>query len=274
LTTTRALKLLHAVNTAAFALAAGYVAVLALRQAGVKWWLIFSLSGHSAIAAFVLTSAYLFAIFRGGSRNQACSIEHPLTSSRQYMILYSIIPLLGAVGGGLSSIGMESKELIINTVVIGTIGATFCFWIIIDPLLTVIESFGQASRTHRAKRVKAMRDLRTQQQRKRIELLEQLDQQEKQKQHIWQEEFSKDAIILAQLAQEIREDRGATRTKAVEIGLAAFRRGGVECMEALQHLAIEFAKHQGINGTTGKFISNWWDGIGGWRDVCGLFAEN
>jgi len=46
MSTRRVLKLLHFCGTVWFMVAAAYVFALALREAGVEWWLIFSLSGH------------------------------------------------------------------------------------------------------------------------------------------------------------------------------------------------------------------------------------
>ena len=77
----KALKLVHLASTTWFMLCMGYILVLALRQAGIHWWVIFSLSGHSALLIFLLISLYLFAIFRGVGSNQRIEMEHPLTST-------------------------------------------------------------------------------------------------------------------------------------------------------------------------------------------------
>ena len=64
MTTKQALKLTHMASTSLFMACIVYVPALALRQAGFKWWLIFSLSGHSVVAVLLLVSVYLFALFR------------------------------------------------------------------------------------------------------------------------------------------------------------------------------------------------------------------
>jgi hypothetical protein len=61
----RALKLVHIGGMAWFVLCMGYILLSALRQAGLHWWVIFSLAGHSAVVVFLLISLYLFARFRG-----------------------------------------------------------------------------------------------------------------------------------------------------------------------------------------------------------------
>jgi len=260
------MKLLHASATAFFLLAAAYVTVLALRQAGVNWWLIFSLSGYSAASGFVLVSAYLFAVFHGSSRNQTCAIEHPLTSSFQYMTLYSLVPFLGAAAGLLCKIGIENSEQAAGTISMGTIGATFGFWIIIDPLIVMAESFLPSSRAHHLARLAAAKDLRIQQQKQRDKMLELIETQELENRRIWNNTFADDALSLAQLAHSAKKQRRSMPSKAVEIGLEAFKRGGLECMQVVHEMAIEAANARGINGTTARYISTCWDGIGHWRD--------
>ena len=75
MTKQRLLKVIHLLSTIWFILCTGYLLILALRQAGVHWWVIFSLSGHSAVLVFTLLSLYLFAFFRGTSRSQLIETE-------------------------------------------------------------------------------------------------------------------------------------------------------------------------------------------------------
>ena len=74
----KTLRSVHLAGTVWFMLCVGYILIVALRQAGVRWWVLFSLSGHGVLIAFVLTSLYLFAMFRGISSSQMHQIEHPL----------------------------------------------------------------------------------------------------------------------------------------------------------------------------------------------------
>ena len=99
------LKKAHIAGTVWFALAVSYIFVLALRQAGVRWWVVFSLSGHGVLIVAVLVSLYLFAIFRGISSSQNVEIEHPLTSSTYYAAFYLLTPFLGGLAGCLGMIG-------------------------------------------------------------------------------------------------------------------------------------------------------------------------
>ena len=84
--TKKILKLLHIAGTGWFVLCVAALLVIVLREAQVRWWVIFSLSGYSAVFCFVLISLYLFAIFRGTVRNAKTDSQHPLTSSISYML--------------------------------------------------------------------------------------------------------------------------------------------------------------------------------------------
>ncbi len=76
----RIFKLIHFASTAWFVVCAAFLITLAMRQVGAAWWLIFSLSGYSAVLTFVLVSIYLFAVYRGVVRSRI-EQEYPLTSS-------------------------------------------------------------------------------------------------------------------------------------------------------------------------------------------------
>ena len=89
----RTLKLIHLAGRAWFLLWVGYILVFALRQAGVHWWIIFSVSGHSTLLALLMVSLYSFALFRGVGRSQTIEAEHPLTSTDYYMVFYIIAPI-------------------------------------------------------------------------------------------------------------------------------------------------------------------------------------
>ena len=71
----RVLKLIHIGGTGWFILCVGYILVLALRQAGFCWRVIFPLSGYLALIVLLLISLYLFAVFRGVARNRKTKIE-------------------------------------------------------------------------------------------------------------------------------------------------------------------------------------------------------
>ncbi|MBE3145137.1 MAG: hypothetical protein IMZ61_14645, partial [Planctomycetes bacterium] len=89
------LKMIHLAGTIWFMVCLGYLFVLVLHQAGFNWWLIFSLSGHSALLIFLLISLYLFTIFGAGGEEQGMAVEHPLTTTGSYLAFYVSAPILG-----------------------------------------------------------------------------------------------------------------------------------------------------------------------------------
>ena len=262
----RVIKLVHAVGTAWFLFAAAVIVIQALQQAGVSSWVIFSVSGYSTGTIFVLVSVYLFAIFRGGSRHQACTVEHPLTGSANYMILYSVIPFLGAAAGLLCKMGVECPQQAKGTVVMGTLAATLTFWILVDPAIALIETLLPQSRLHRALRINAARDLVLQQQKHNEQLLAEIEQNEQTARALWTTRFKDDAQTLADLIENASNRQYPVKTRAIEIGLSAFKYGGLECMETVSEMTAAITKKYNSHLPATRYISNWWDGIGDWRD--------
>ncbi len=84
----RTLKSIHLANTVWFILCVGYILVFALRQAGVHWWIIFSVSGHSTLLVLLLVSIYSFALVIGVSRSQRIRSRTPVN---QHELLYAVL---------------------------------------------------------------------------------------------------------------------------------------------------------------------------------------
>ncbi|NLH41076.1 MAG: hypothetical protein GX448_04480 [Planctomycetes bacterium] len=149
------LKRIHVAATIWFIVCVGCLVTIALHQAGLKWWLIFPLSGHSILMMTLLVSLYLFAFFRGVDGARYNAIEHPLTSSDCYLGFYVSTPLIG----GLLALAAISDDYSLHrallVVPMGTLGTTFFVWIVIDPLAGMIETLLPASRRHRAERLAA-----------------------------------------------------------------------------------------------------------------------
>ncbi len=262
----RSLKLVHITSTAWFVVCIGYIFVLALRQAGVSWWIVLSLSGHGTLIAIILISLYLFAIFRGISSSQKVHLEHPLTRTSYYQVFYVITPLLGGLAGCLGMIGVHTITQFTMGIALGTLGMTFLVWVIVDPLVGVLEMLlPPASRRHRAERLaedKAQREKR-QEDRERL-LKEVLAKAESERQH-WQKVLKPQAEELAVLLTANKVDFKQLECEAVGIGLKAWQTGGLSCMRELRDMAIEIAKKRCGNDSVVDYISSLWDGIGSWR---------
>jgi hypothetical protein len=263
----RTLKSIHLASTGWLILCVVYILVLSLRQAGVHWWIIFSLSGHSALIIFILISLYLFAILRGASKAQAIELEHPLTSTNYYKGFYVTAPFLGGLAGCLGIIGKDDIVQFAAGVALGTFIATFLVWVIIDPATGFIETLLlPASRKHRAERIVQAKTEREKKQKNRERLLAEVFMKEETNRQHWQQILKPQAEKLAALLSADEPDLKHAECDAVEIGLKAWQTGGLNCMRELHNMAIAILKQNNKNeNCIIDYISFWWDGIGSWR---------
>ena len=264
----RTLKLIHLAGTLWFILCVGYILILALRQAGVRWWIIFSLSGHSALLFFLLISLYLFAIFRGISSSQKVQIEHPLTSTNYYTVFYVTTPLLGGLAGCLGMIGVSTIGQFLLGIALGTLWTTFLVWVIVDPATGLLEMLLlPASRKHRAQRLAETKALRENRQRDRERMLADVLAKEKSVRQRWQKLLNPKAVKLAGLLTANRIDFKQAELEAVDIGVNAWQIGGLGCMRELRDMAMAIARRRNRNKAVVDYIDVWWDGIGSWRNT-------
>ncbi|HPS56448.1 MAG TPA: hypothetical protein PLP05_12685, partial [Sedimentisphaerales bacterium] len=239
----------------------GYILVSVLRQLGIKWWIIFSLSGHSALIILLLISLYLFLIFQGIKRT-TISAEHPLTSSPPYLLLYDISPLLGAFSAGIGMMGTYENSQLLLGLALGTMGATFLSWIIIDPAIALVEIILPASHKHRTERLAQAKDLRQKMQKSREQLLEKVLLKEKTSRQLWQKELMLQAKRLAEITTGNQIDF-QKECEVAQIGLRAWQTGGLSCMQHLHDMAMVECKNK--NMVIIDHISVLWDGIGNWQ---------
>ncbi|MBN2269791.1 MAG: hypothetical protein JXN61_04205 [Sedimentisphaerales bacterium] len=262
------LRFMHLAGTVWFMLCFGYVLVQTLRQAGVRWWVLFSLSGHGVLLVFMSISLYLFAIFRGVSASQIHQIEHPLTSTGYYTVFYVTIPFLGGLAGCLGMIGVCTMvQQFLQGVALGTLAATFLVWVIVDPVAGVLEVWlSPGARRHRAQRVAQAKLLRDKEHQERERLLADILEREDRQKQQWAELLKPLAEKLADLLTAERIDFEAAERQAADIGASAWRIGGIGCMRLLREMAIEICKKQEGERQSADYISVWWDGIGNWRN--------
>jgi len=260
-------KLAHLVSTAWLVLCVGYILVLALRQAGFRWWVIFSLSGHSALLIFLLVSLYLFAIFRGVGGSQAVTIEHPLTSTSYYLMFYVATPVLAGLTSSVAMIGENRIGLFASGAALGTLGTTFVFWVIVDPAIASLELLLPQSRKSRAARLAEVKAEKEKKQKDCQLLLVRILGQEKAEIQRWQRALKPQAEKLAALLTAGEIDFKRAEYEAIEIGACAWQIGGVSCMQQLREMAIAECKQKSRERDFVDYISVWWDGIGGWRNT-------
>jgi hypothetical protein len=262
----RTLKAIHLAGTAWFVLCIGYVLVLALRQAGFHWWVIFSLSGHSALVVFLLVSVYFFAVFKGVSRTQGIEIEHPLTSTGHYLLFYAVAPFLGGLSGCLAMIGENRAGQFLEGIALGTFATTFLVWVVIDPLVGSLEPvLIPPSRKHRGERFAQAKAEREKKRKERQQLLAVILAKEQADRQNWRQLLKPQAERLASLLRAGATNVGQAERQAVDIGLSAWQLGGITCMRELHDMALAMSKQRSGSETVADFISFWWDGIGTWR---------
>jgi len=265
MTTRKTLRLIHVVSTIWFMACIGYIFVLALHQAGFRWWIIFSLSGHSALVVFLLISLYLFALFRGVGEAQQIEFEHPLTTTSYYMGFYVAAPLLGGLAGMLGMAGASCLADFLLGVAMGTLGTTFVVWVVVDPIAGLVESFLPTSRKHRLERLAEAEAQRRTRQEKREQLLAEAFAREEQERQRWQQHLRPSAERLAVLLKTDSPELPGAEREAVNIGASAWQLGGLSCMRQLRDMTVAIQKDSGNQAITAERLSNWWDGIGDWR---------
>lgn len=261
----RTLKLIHLLATSWFVLCVAYLLVMALRQAGVNWWVIFSVSGHSGLMVFLLVSLYLFAVFRGVGRAQDIQLEHPLTTTEYYIAFYMLAPFLGGLAGCIGMLGADRLSYYPVGMALGTLATTFLVWVIVDPAAGLAEMLLPASRRHRFERAAAARVLRKERQKRREDLIEQVLARDQADRLNWQRTLKPDAERLVALVAAEGRDLEVRRRQAVDIGAAAWSSGGLGCMQYLYEMTVKMCREKNINRPVAEYIRFWWDGIGSWR---------
>jgi hypothetical protein len=262
------LKLIHFASTAWFMLCIVYILTLALRQAGTSWWVIFSLSGHSALAVFLVISLYLFAVFRGVDRSQKIEIEHPLTSTAYYNVFYDISPFLGSLAGYIGATGVKEAGGLFLSISLGTFGMTFLVWVIVDPVIGYLERLFPTSRRHRLLRLAEAREQKLEKQEAKKQFLADILLQEKQDHKCWQESLRPCAEKIVQLLSDKSTPGRKAQEEAVELGVSAWQMGGLNCMRYLHEMIMDICKKSRRDSLTADYLSTWWDGIGSWRSAC------
>jgi hypothetical protein len=243
----------------------GGILVTALHEAGFHWWLIFSLSGHSVLAVFLLISLYLFALFRGVRGGQHIAVEHPLTSSHYYIGFYVAAPLLGGLAGIVGMLGAQEISRFLLGVALGTLGTTFVVWVIVDPIAGMIEMFLPASRRHRTERLARVEAERRARHERREQLLAEAFAREAQQHQGWEEHLRPHADRLATLLTTDGTGLAQAEKEALDLGASAWHLGGLACMRQLRDMAIALSKERRGEQEVVDYISYWWDGIGDWR---------
>jgi hypothetical protein len=260
----KALKVMHFTGTACLLVCTAYLVVMSLLQAGKSWLFIISISGYSAVLLFIFVSLYLFAFFRNVTRKLKTEIEHPLTSSPYYGLFYDIIPFIGILGGILSAIAAANLPARAYNAAMGCFGATFVMWIALDPLAGLLESFLPVSRMHRQRRLSIAREEKRKEKEMKERILAAVTAEADMELERWRQDLAEPAEILASLAADESGEPGR-ESRAIDLGVEAWRMGGIACMRLLYSMAEEICSRRRGERRGCQLISLWWDGVGAWR---------
>ena len=263
----RRLALIHLAGTAWFILCVGYIGVVALLQAGVKWWVLFSLSGYGIFIALILMILYLFAIFRGVSSSQKVKAEHPLTNTTQYAFFYVTTPFLGALAGCFGMIGVETFGRFLLGMTLGTLATTFLVWVIVDPVIGLLEMLLPESRKHYHERMTKTKAEKEKRQRENERLLAEVSAKEESNRRNWRELLKPQAEKLAVLLAADKSNFRQAEREAIGIGADAWKIGGLSCMRELRDMAVAVYGQKYDRRDPVDYITFWWDGIGSWRNI-------
>lgn len=262
MTLRKILKLIHLSGICGLSMAAVFLLLVALRQVGVQWWVIFSFSGYSAVLFVFLLNVYLFAFFQGVVRSKLAS-EHPLTTSLPYMAFYDLCPLLGGIAGLITAVSIIEMSWLgkFSIIAEGTLGLTFLVWIGIDPVLGVAEGFIPECAQLRRQRLAEAAHLRQRREQENQALLENLKHRDSANKELWGQTLGQRAEQLAcAISSGTAASLAAVEKQAVELGAEAWKMGGVICMRFV-HWKIK----QHLKTETMDYLAFWWDGIGTWK---------
>lgn len=261
----KALKQIHVSGTVWIALCAAFLLTVALRQAGVRWWVVFSLSGFSGVVFFMLLSIYLFAFFRGVNRTQTAQ-EHPLTTSYAYLLFYDLCPFLGSLAGLASLLALPevSGPEKLSALCEGALAMTFLVWIVLDPILGSSELMIPSSAAHRRRRLAQAQEQKKQRKAEREKLLREALEYEKINQAKWEKTFEPMAEELAILLSSLDPEDPEVRLYAAAQGARAWTLDGINGMKFLHQRVCSKLRERGRKAGWDR-LAFWWDGIGGWR---------
>jgi hypothetical protein len=240
--------------------------VIALRQAGINWWIVFSLSGHGFLIVLILISFYLFAIYRGISSSQNVKAEHPLTNTMQYALFYAVTPFLGGLAGCIGMLDADNVNQFISGITLATLATTFLVWVIVDPIIGLLEMLTPISRKHYIRRQNQIKAEREKKQQERQHLLAEVTAREEYHRDHWQELLKPQAEKLATLLTTDSKHFRQAEREAADIGAHAWQIGGLSCMRELRNMAIDICKKKNKSKEIVDYITFWWDGIGNWRN--------
>jgi hypothetical protein len=156
-------------------------------------------------------------------------------------------------------IGVQDTYRFTLGVAMGTLGTTFCVWVVLDPVAGLLETLLPASREHRMERLARVESERIAHQERRDSLLAEAVAREEQEYERWRKILQPQAERLAALLTGDAPDAAFAEQEAIDIGARAWHLGGLNCMRQLRDMTVTIMnERKGHTGT--DYVSCWWDG--------------
>ena len=259
----RHLKIWHVIATVQFAVSAALAVFWWLGETGLSWSGILSLSVQGLAVLVLAVLVYAFAV-SVGAVGERIEDEYPLTASVTYRLFYVVTPILGGLVAGTDYLMAEGLRQVLRGWALGTLVAACAVWLVLDPVLSLVERALPQSRRLRALRAAQKKKRQEAVRRRRLERLEGIRARRERVRRQLEPTLEKRAARLSELLARSSEDPTIGFDEGASIGVDTWRIGGIELMKELFELAVENCRRQGREDLS-SLLDYWSDGIGEWR---------
>ncbi len=167
----------------------------------------------------------------------------------------------------LGMIEADTANQYLSGITLGTLITTFVVWVIIDPVLGLLEMLLPESHKCYIQRQKQAKIIKEKQQNEHKRLLAEISVNENSTYQHWHKMLKPQAEKLASLLMDDIADQEEAGREAAGIGVNAWQIGGLNCMRELRNMALDLCRKKNKNEEVVDYITFWWDGIGGWRNT-------
>lgn len=251
------LKYAHSLSILFFLFCAAYLLIILL-QRNSKDWFFWSISGLSGFIATAIIVFYSLAFFKSLTLKSS-KPEHPISSSSYYLVFYDMSPFLGAAAGVIVLIMVNEKDHPLAFIAAGSMAASFFVWIVLDPVVQVLEMMLPGSKRFRKRRKAFKKAIKKAHEKANLSMLNEIDKQEKEKSNERQ-------ALLSEMSRELRrllDQRPSDESDKgiIEYGLKAWQMGKLPAMKQLYDLTVQ----NDCTEYKAYRLSYLWDGVGKWR---------
>jgi len=263
MTVKRQLRISHIIVTVQYLLSATVVVAWILSYTGLHWPIVFSLLVQGLALMGLGALVYGFLAFRGsvGERRPA---EHPFSSSIYYRFLYLLLPVLGGLVGSIDYSLAVGPLYGLLGLAFGTVFVASVMWLVIDPVVGLVESSFGESRQLRRERLAVEREQREQRRREKQRFIDRLIAEQEARLAKLRPGLERHALRLQELLLASAEDPWRGCEEGAWIGLVTWQLAGPQVMKELYATTARLCGQAGRSDVLAH-LDYWWDGVGGWR---------